>query len=67
MDSDTYLSVVAVNKNRVVCLVKNDLHNSLHDGFGYIDFLGAWHIDDFMCDVVLLEEVEKSGGEIFVD
>lgn len=66
MGQNTYPTLVAVNQNRVVLLVMNDLKDGLHgldrDGL----FLGACHGDMAVSNAIGPHERLEGLGEIFV-
>lgn len=62
-----YLSVIAVNQERVISLIEHQPKDGLHcrDGDGL--FLGALHIEDMVLDAMSAEESIIALGEILLD
>jgi hypothetical protein len=53
---EKYLAVIAVNKNRVIFLLKNDFHDGVHDVFRNVDFLRPLHVNDNVTSAIFLQE-----------
>lgn len=59
--------MITMNEDRVVCFIEDNLHNRLHKLSGDFHFLGSWHINDLMLDLIALEETLEFGIKVFLD
>jgi hypothetical protein len=62
-----YFAAVAVNKERIVFLVKSEGHDVVHDVLWNVDFLCTWHVDDFVDNSIVRHEEFKCWIQVFLD
>src|SRR6187402_2986617 len=58
--------MITMNENRMVRLIKDNLHNRVHSCCRDRNLLGSLHINHFVTDIIFLDETFELGSEVLL-